>query len=396
MTSPIRSALSTDKPRFVGERVRMPLSALGKIVTGNTPSKKIDDYWTTHDIPFVKPNDIGEAGVTFLEHGAEYIANEAAKKARLVGSNAVLVTCIGTIAKVAIVDCDRVAFNQQINAICTDESTVNPFYLAYAIKAHENELRALANTAVVPIVNKSQFGSFALGIDPNLRNQNEVVARLRAVEAQQELMKMIIEYLESLVKSRFVEMFGAFDLSLQKSAWYPIKQLGQVVSGATPKTSIGKYWDGGIKWITPAELSDMSGWVYDSARHITEEGLNSCGARMMPVGTVILSSRAPIGKMALLGDSMCCNQGFKNIVCGDRVIPEYLYYLLGFNTAYLNSLGRGATFKELSKRSVEEIKIPVPSIKAQGEFVAFTQQVDKLRFAGNHEMNFRCERFTLS
>lgn len=200
MTSPIRSALSTDKPRFVGERVRMPLSALGKIVTGNTPSKKIDDYWTTHDIPFVKPNDIGEAGVTFLEHGAEYIANEAAKKARLVGSNAVLVTCIGTIAKVAIVDCDRVAFNQQINAICTDESTVNPFYLAYAIKAHENELRALANTAVVPIVNKSQFGSFALGIDPNLRNQNEVVARLRAVEAQQELMKMIIEYLESLVK----------------------------------------------------------------------------------------------------------------------------------------------------------------------------------------------------
>ena len=374
----------------------MPLSALGKIVTGNTPSKKIDDYWTTHDIPFVKPNDIGEAGVTFLEHGAEYIANEAAKKVRLVGSNAVLVTCIGTIAKVAIVDCDRVAFNQQINAICTDESTVNPFYLAYAIKAHENELRALANTAVVPIVNKSQFGSFALDIDPNLRNQNEAVARLRAVEAQQELMKMIIEYLDSLVKSRFVEVFGAFDLSLQKSAWYPIKQLGQVVSGATPKTSIGKYWDGGIKWITPAELSDMSGWVYDSTRHITEEGLNSCGARMMPVGTVILSSRAPIGKMALLGDSMCCNQGFKNIVCGDHVIPEYLYYLLGFNTAYLNSLGRGATFKELSKRSVEEIKIPVPSIKAQEEFVAFTQQIDKLRFAGNHEMNFRCERFTLS
>lgn len=211
--------------------------------------------------------------------------------------------------------------------------------------------------------------------------QIAIASMLNGIEALVDQRELMLRKCDSLVKSRFVKMFGAFDLSLQKSAWYPIKQLGQVVSGATPKTSIGKYWDGGIKWITPAELSDMSGWVYDSTRHITEEGLNSCGARMMPVGTVILSSRAPIGKMALLGDSMCCNQGFKNIVCGDRIIPEYLYYLLGFNAAYLNSLGRGATFKELSKRSVEEIKIPVPPIKAQGEFVAFTQQVDKLRFA---------------
>ena len=234
--------------------------------------------------------------------------------------------------------------------------------------------------STIPHIYFRDYGKRLVPVFP-YEQQIAIASMLNGIEALVDQRELMLRKCDSLVKSRFVEMFGAFDLSLQKSAWYPIKQLGQVVSGATPKTSIGKYWDGGIKWITPAELSDMSGWVYDSTRHITEEGLNSCGARMMPVGTVILSSRAPIGKMALLGDSMCCNQGFKNIVCGDRIIPEYLYYLLGFNAAYLNSLGRGATFKELSKRSVEETKIPVPPIKAQGEFVAFTQQVDKLRFA---------------
>ncbi len=261
-----------------------------------------------------------------------------------------------------------------------DRRVLDPFYLYQFLKSYVQTLREQSIGGVIKYIKLCNLKDALIPL-PDVQIQQNIVGEFEKMDLVLEKQSDLSSHLDALVKSRFVEMFGASDLSLQKSAWHPIKQLGQVVSGATPKTSIGKYWDGGIKWITPAELSDMSGWVYDSTRHITEEGLNSCGARMMPVGTVILSSRAPIGKMALLGDSMCCNQGFKNIVCGNRVIPEYLYYLLGFNTAYLNSLGRGATFKELSKRSVEEIKIPVPSIKAQGEFVAVTQQVDKLRFA---------------
>ena len=125
----------------------------------------------------------------------------------------------------------------------------------------------------------------------------------------------------------------------------------------------------------------MSGIVYDSKKKITEAGKNSCSLRLMPVNTIILSSRAPIGKVAILGKEMCCNQGFKNVICNEKILPKYLYYLLAYNTDYLNSLGRGATFKEISKKIVEDIKIPLPSIEQQVEFINFAERVDKSKFA---------------
>lgn len=100
----------------------------------------------------------------------------------------------------------------------------------------------------------------------------------------------------------------------------------------------------------------------------------------MPINTVILTSRAPIGKLAIAGDTFYCNQGFKNIICKEEIIPIYLYTLLLMNTEYLNSLGRGATFKEISKSILENIKIPVPPIEQQNKFAVFVKQVDKSKF----------------
>jgi len=151
-----------------------------------------------------------------------------------------------------------------------------------------------------------------------------------------------------------------------------------VVSGSTPKTSVAEYWDGNIKWITPAELNEDSFYLYDSVRHITDLGKEKTGLSYMPAGTVILSSRAPIGKTAIAGCEMCCNQGFKNLICSDEVFNEYLYYFLSAKTEYLNSLGRGATFKEISKSIVENIMIPLPSISEQKQISARFIQIDAL------------------
>ena len=138
-----------------------------------------------------------------------------------------------------------------------------------------------------------------------------------------------------------------------------------VVSGSTPKTSVASYWDGSIKWITPAELNNESFYITDSVRHITEEGKEKTGLSSFPAGTVILSSRAPIGKTAIAGCEMCCNQGFKNLICSEKIYNEYLYFFLKSKTNYLNSLGRGATFKEISKTIVENIEVPLPDINQQ-------------------------------
>ena len=157
-----------------------------------------------------------------------------------------------------------------------------------------------------------------------------------------------------------------------------IKEICTVVSGSTPKTNVDDYWDGDIKWITPAELTEDSFYLHDSVRHITELGKEKTGLSYMPQGTVILSSRAPIGKVAIAGCEMCCNQGFKNLICSDVIFNEYLYYFLKSKTDYLNSLGRGATFKELSKSIVENIDIKVPALDKQKEIAGILGKVYEL------------------
>ena len=139
-------------------------------------------------------------------------------------------------------------------------------------------------------------------------------------------------------------------------------EICEIVSGSTPKTDITEYWDGNIDWITPAELTDETYIIRESQRKITHTAVQNTGLRPFPKDTVILSSRAPIGKVAIAGKEMYCNQGFKNLICSDRIDHRYLYWYLKGHTDYLNALGRGATFKEISKKIVENIEIPLPSL----------------------------------
>ena len=145
--------------------------------------------------------------------------------------------------------------------------------------------------------------------------------------------------------------------------WEMVKlgEVCEVISGSTPSTLIPELWDGDIKWIAPAEIGDSSYYIYDTNKHISAKA----GLKPMPIGTVLLSSRAPIGKVAITGSKMCCNQGFKNLVCSDKIHNRYLYRFLKSKTDYLNSLGRGATFKEISKSIVENMEIPLPPLPIQ-------------------------------
>ena len=151
-----------------------------------------------------------------------------------------------------------------------------------------------------------------------------------------------------------------------------------VVSGSTPKSVVPEYWDGDVKWITPAELDDDSYIISDSVRHITTLGVTKTGLKPFPAGTVILSSRAPIGKTAIAGCEMYCNQGFKNLVCSNNIDSKYLYFFLSSKRDYLNSLGRGATFKEISKTIVENIEIPLPEMAEQKAITTRFENLMKL------------------
>lgn len=151
-----------------------------------------------------------------------------------------------------------------------------------------------------------------------------------------------------------------------------------VVSGTTPKSNHSGYWDGNLNWVTPAELTDESDTIYETQRKITSQAVIDSSLKSFPAGTVLLSSRAPIGKVAIAGTEMYCNQGFKNLICSEKIYNRYLYHFLKNKTAYLNSLGRGATFKEISKSIVENIEIPLPSLEEQREIAAVLDKVSDL------------------
>ena len=154
----------------------------------------------------------------------------------------------------------------------------------------------------------------------------------------------------------------------------------EIVSGATPSTSVEEYWDGAVCWATPKDLSDLDGhYISDTPRKLTTEGLNSCSASILPPNSVLFSSRAPIGHVAINEVPMATNQGFKSFVPkADVIDAKYLFHWLRTNRTYLESLGNGATFKEVSKAVVAKIKVPVPPLFEQRRIAAILDQADDL------------------
>ena len=273
----------------------------------------------------------------------------------------------------------KALLNQHIFKVVFDKLPVNKEYFVFAVEHKLAEMESKTHGATMKHIVKKDFDGTTIPYPP-IEKQAEIADHLRRITSLIDKQAEQLLLLDQLVKSRFIELFGDYDLTHPQESWATIKEVGTVVGGATPKTDHDEYWGGSYRWITPAELDADSGYIYDSVRKLTKAGVESCSLQEMPVGTVILSSRAPIGKVAIAGNTFYCNQGFKNIICKEGITPRYLYTVLLLNVEYLNSLGRGATFKEISKGIVESIRIPVPSMELQEQFAAFVEQTDKSKY----------------
>lgn len=144
-----------------------------------------------------------------------------------------------------------------------------------------------------------------------------------------------------------------------------ISDIGTVVGGATPSTKKPEnYENGTIAWITPKDLSTFTGrYIQRGERNITEMGLKSCSTQLLPKDTVLFSSRAPIGYVAIATNEVCTNQGFKSAVPNENTDPLFLYYLLKYNKDKIEGMGSGTTFKEVSGNTMKNIVVSVPTDK---------------------------------
>ena len=221
---------------------------------------------------------------------------------------------------------------------------------------------------------------------PSLCIQSEIVNNINVITNVIDLEKKQLKLYDELIKSRFIEMFETIDLSEQRNNWKELGLVSKIYTGTTPSTKESRNWDGDVLWITPAEMNQDTFYVYDTVRKITEIGRKSKSLDLMPINTVLLSTRAPIGKVGIVGKPMACNQGFKNFECSNEVNPVFLYILLKNNTEYLNSLGSGTTFLEVSKSKISKMLIPVPKIELQNEFELFVKLIDKSKFIVQQEI----------
>ena len=169
---------------------------------------------------------------------------------------------------------------------------------------------------------------------------------------------------------------------------YKLSEIAEIVSGGTPSTKNVTYWNGKISWITPKDLSiNKKRYISCGERNITEQGLNNSSAIMLPKNSILFTSRAPIGYIAISENEVCTNQGFKSLICDNsKCYFLYLYYWLLNNIDYIKSQANGSTFQEISGTAMKKIKINLPSINIQKKIAKILDCFDK-KIELNNQIN---------
>ena len=157
-----------------------------------------------------------------------------------------------------------------------------------------------------------------------------------------------------------------------------LNDIGEIVGGATPATAMKKYYGGKIPWITPKDLSShQERYIAKGERNITSAGLNSCSTRLLPKNTILFTSRAPIGYIAISSTELCTNQGFKSIIPKEGIDKLFVYYLLIYNRNKIISMGSGTTFKEISGKVMKSIDVKIPqTIQHQRKIASILGRID--------------------
>ena len=333
---------------------------------GSTPTRTTKEFWNNGTISWFTIEDIYEQG-RYISETKQHITELATKKCFVYPVDTVLICCTASVGEYAITK-KEMASNQQFNGMMIkDKSELHPEYLLYVASTLKEDLLRQAGKTTINFVSRSKLENIEIPVPPYSE-------QLGFVSVYRQADKSGFDEL----KSQFIEMFG--DPMVNDKQWSEyscISEITQIVLGSTPNSKEPSYWDGDIRWITPAEMTDQSYYIFDTVRHITDEGRKAANLTVLPEGAVLFSTRAPIGKVAIVGKEMCCNQGFKNFICSEKLNNVFLYYTLKLKKDYLCSLGTGTTFKELSKRTVESLKIAVPPIELQNQFETIYNQADK-------------------
>ena len=365
------------------------LKSLGCLATGNTPSKKVIRYWSSNDIPFIKPAALKENSIEMLSCESDFISHEAEDNARIAKKDAVLVTCIGIIGKVGIVANENVAFNQQLTSITPNQSLVYPRYLAWNLVANKKRLQSISNAPVVPIINKTQLSEFEIKVEQDLDTQRKISQVLDRIEHQLNLHFHKLEILDNLVKSRFVEMFG--DL-LKNSKGQTLGDISELITVGIANAATHAYADKGT--IMLRNLNIRENRLDDTDLiSIRPEFAAKYKKKALKSGDILVTRTGYPGVACIVPEKYAGCQTFTTLIvrldassgASATFVSQYINSPLG--KEYVNKMKAGSSQQNFGATSLKSMPIVVPPFALQQEFADFVSQVDKLRFATKQQID---------
>lgn len=327
------------------------------IIGGGTPKTSIADYWNG-EIPWLSVKDFNNDNRYVYDtekHISDLGLNNSSTK--LLQRDDIIISARGTVGEIAMIPYPM-AFNQSCYGIRAKAGTDKAF-LYYLLKYKIADLKRMTHGSVFDTITRDTFANLIVSLPP-YEIQRRIASVLMLIDDKIECNSRINDNLERQVQAYFQELF----VDNADPAWTlgTISNLGTVVGGSTPSKSKPEYYtEDGIAWITPKDLSiNKAKFISHGENDITELGLKNSSTSIMPEGTVLFSSRAPIGYIAIASGEVTTNQGFKSVVPKPEIGTAYVYCFLKHNLPVIEGRASGSTFKEVSGSTMKNVPAVIP------------------------------------
>ena len=354
----------------------------------NTDAGIIPDDWNAPKLLEIADFENGKAHEQYIDDKGDYIVVNSkfiSQEGEIVkfsnqnlsplekGNIAIVMSDIPNgraLAKCLLIDKDnRYTLNQRIGCIKPHDEIDNR-YLFYKLNRNKYFLSFDSGSGQTNL-KKSEILDCPVGFPPTKAEQTAIATALNEAD-------VLINALEKLIAKKQAIKQGAIQELMKPKEDWEVKKLGEiadVVGGGTPSTFNPTFWNGEINWFTPTEVGD-SKYSFESNRKITDLGFAVCSAKMLPIGSILLTSRASIGDVSILKIEACTNQGFQSLIPKEGNDNEFIYYLMLTLKNVLVQFSSGSTFLEISPNKLKAIEIMVPEPVEQSQIAQILANMD--------------------
>lgn len=355
----------------MAEWIKCKISDIGTVVGGATPSTKNIENYENGTIAWITPKDLSTFSGRYIKQGERNITELGLKSCstQLLPKDTVLFSSRAPIGYVAIAE-NEVCTNQGFKSVIPNEN-IDPLFLFYLLKYNKDTIESMGSGTTFKEVSGNTMKNIVVRVPIDIKTQKQIAQILGSIDDKIEGNEGINCNLEKQAQALYQELF----ITNANPEWQTgtISDLGTVIGGSTPSKSNSEYYtEKGIAWITPKDISaNKSKFVVRGENDITEIGLKNSSAIIMPEGTVLFSSRAPIGYIAIAAGEVTTNQGFKSVVPKPEIGTPFVYYFLKTNLQVIEGMASGSTFKEVSGSTMKIVPAFIPDVETIASFNDF-------------------------